>query len=63
MNNRELDDRESDFIEIRNVLDQYPEVATRLRAAYDLRWQMVQPRLIKEHAAGPKINPPRSFNG
>lgn len=57
VNNRELYDLHTDFGETQNVIGQYPQVAARLRDAYDQWWREVQPLLVNEHAAGPKINP------
>ena len=57
VNNDELYDLESDPGETKNVIDQHPEVAEKLRAAYEQWWQEVQPRFVNEDAVGPAINP------
>jgi arylsulfatase len=57
VNNRELYDLKADPGETKNVLDEHPEVAAELRAAYDRWWDEVQPLLVNEEAAGPRLNP------
>jgi arylsulfatase A-like enzyme len=54
---RELYDLKADPGETKNVIDQHPEAALKLRAAYDQWWSDVQPLLINEDAVGPKVNP------
>ena len=57
VNNAELYDLKADPGETKNVIEQHPEIVTRLRAAYDEWWSDVLPRLENEDAIGPKINP------
>jgi len=57
VNNAELYGLKIDPGETKNVIEQHPEIATRLRAAYDEWWSEVLPRLENEEAIGPKINP------
>jgi len=57
VNNRELYDLQSDPGESKNVLDEKPDEAAKLRAAYDKWWDDVQPMLVNEDAVGPKVNP------
>ena len=61
MHNLELYDLKNDFGETKNVIDRFPEAATRLRAAYDVWWREVQPMLVNESVTGPKINPFKSL--
>jgi arylsulfatase len=57
VNDQELYDLESDYAETNNVIEQHPDAAARLRAAYDRWWRDVQPLLVNENATGPKVNP------
>jgi len=43
--------------ETRDVAAQHPEVVKELETAYDQWWDSVQPQLVNENAAGPKVNP------
>jgi arylsulfatase len=55
--NKELYDLKTDFGETKNIIDQHPEAAMKLRAAYDEWWSDVGPLLVNENAVGPKVNP------
>jgi arylsulfatase len=57
VNNRELYDLKADPGEMRNVIDQHPEVVSQLRAHYDGWWQEIQPLLVNENLDGPAQNP------
>jgi arylsulfatase A-like enzyme len=57
VNNRELYDLQRDPSETKNVIAEHPEVAQKLRAAYDEWWHSALPCLENEDAVGPKINP------
>ena len=58
VSNTELYDLQTDPGETKNVIAEHPEVAAKLRAAYDLWWTDVQPLLVNENATNiPKINP------
>ncbi len=57
VNNSELYDLKDDPGESRNVIAEHPDVASRLRAAYDDWWRDVLPRLENEDVVGPKSNP------
>jgi arylsulfatase len=57
VNNQELFDLQRDPGETKNVIADHPDVVQRLRAAYDVWWQSVLPRLENENAVAPKINP------
>ncbi|MEO6786751.1 MAG: sulfatase-like hydrolase/transferase, partial [Chthoniobacteraceae bacterium] len=57
VNNRELYDLATDPGEKTNVIEQHPDVVSKLRAAYDKWWNDVQPMLVNEDAVGPKMNP------
>ena len=57
VNNAELYDLRADPGEKTNVITQHPEVVATLRAAYDQWWSDVQPLLVNEDAAAPKLNP------
>lgn len=57
VNNKELYDLKADPGETTNVIDQHPEVAATLRAAYDQWWAEARPLLVNEAATGPTINP------
>ncbi len=57
VDNTELYDLKADPAETKNVLDQNPDEAAKLRAAYDQWWQDVLPCLENEDAVGPKVNP------
>jgi arylsulfatase A-like enzyme len=54
---KELFDLQNDPGESVNVIDRHPQVVARLRAAYDVWWDDVQPLLVNEDAVGPKVNP------
>jgi arylsulfatase len=55
--NRELYDIEADPGEMRNVIDEHPQVVAAMRAAYDRWWEEILPALENEDAVGPKVNP------
>lgn len=55
--NKELYDIANDPGETKNVIDQYPEVVAKMRAAYDRWWDEVLPCMVNENVFGPKINP------
>jgi arylsulfatase len=55
--NKELYDLENDPAETKNVLAEHPAEAAKLRAAYDVWWQEVQPHLENENVVAPKMNP------
>ena len=57
VNNTKLYDLKNDPGETTNVIADHPEVATRLRAAYDRWWTDVRPLLVNENAARPEHNP------
>ena len=57
VNNSELYDIKADPGEKNNVAAAHPDVVAALRAAYDLWWKDVQPLLVNENTAGPKLNP------
>ena len=57
VNNAELYDLQADPGETKNVLDEHPDVAAALRAAYDRWWDETLPLMVNEDAVGPKINP------
>ncbi|MFN3192067.1 MAG: arylsulfatase [Aureliella sp.] len=48
VNNKELYDIENDPFEKSNVIDQFPEVVSELRAAYDQWWEATLPLMINE---------------
>ncbi|MEM7391580.1 MAG: sulfatase-like hydrolase/transferase, partial [Verrucomicrobiota bacterium] len=52
VNNEELYDLKADRGEMKNIIDQHPEVVTELRVAYDRWWTEVQPRLVNEDPVG-----------
>ena len=52
----ELFDLQQDPGEKRNVIDEHPDVAARLRTAIDRWWESVLPDLVNEDAVGPKVN-------
>jgi arylsulfatase len=53
----ELFDLENDPGETTNALENHPQVAARLEAAYDEWWESIQPDLVNEDAVGPDVNP------
>ncbi len=57
VNNRELYDLKADPGETNNVFDDHPDIVAALRSAYDKWWDDVQPLLVNENAAAPKMNP------
>ncbi|MES2791953.1 MAG: arylsulfatase [Planctomycetota bacterium] len=57
VDNVELYDLQEDPSESINVIQEFPDVVTNLRAEYEQWWQSVQPLLVNEEAVGPKINP------
>lgn len=57
VNNEELYDLAKDPGETMNVIDDHPDVAAELGAAYDQWWQSIQPMLVNENVIGPPINP------
>ncbi|HEY2159037.1 MAG TPA: sulfatase-like hydrolase/transferase, partial [Isosphaeraceae bacterium] len=57
VNNAELYDLKEDPGESKNVIAEHPDVAVRLRSAYDAWWRDVLPHLENEDAVGPKSNP------
>jgi arylsulfatase A-like enzyme len=58
VNNDELYDLKADPGESTNIISDHPEVAKKLRAAYDQWWTDVQPLLVNEAPIDvPKINP------
>ncbi len=57
VSNSELYDLKEDPGESRNVLAEHPDVAARLRSAYEEWWHDVLPRLENEAVLGPKSNP------
>ena len=57
VNNAELYDIINDPGETTNIIDQHPDVAAKLRAAYDRWWDEVLPCMVNEDAIGPKVNP------
>ena len=61
VNNKELYDLKLDPGETKNVIAEHPDVAAKLRAAYDQWWNEVQPLLVNENVIGPKINPMKAL--
>jgi arylsulfatase len=57
VNNAELYHLKDDPGESRNVLAEHPDVAARLRSAYEAWWREILPHLENEDAIGPKSNP------
>jgi len=57
VDDRELYDLQADPGQKRNVLDEHPEEAAKLRAAYEKWWREILPRLENEDVVGPKVNP------
>lgn len=57
VNNAALYDLKADPSESKDVIADHPDVAARLRAAYDRWWVDVLPGLENEDAIGPKSNP------
>ena len=57
VNNKELYDLKTDPGEKQNVIAENPEVAEKLRPAYDQWWSEILPALENENAVGPKENP------
>jgi arylsulfatase len=57
VNNSELYDLKNDRGERSNVIVRFPQVAERLRSAYDRWWSDVLPCLENEDATGPAVNP------
>ena len=57
VNNKELYDLAADPGEKVNVIEQNPDAAAKLRAAYDQWWNESLPMLVNEDAVGPKVNP------
>ena len=57
VNDSELYDLQNDPAEAMNVIERYPEVATRLRSIYAAWWEDVQPMLVNEQVAAPSTNP------
>jgi arylsulfatase len=57
VNNGELYDLKADPGERNDVIDEYPELVAKLRAAYDEWWAAVQPLLGNEKVVGPRMNP------
>ena len=57
VNNSELYDLKADPGETKNVIQERPGVAAKMRTAYDHWWSETMPRLENEDAIGPKINP------
>ncbi len=56
--NAKLYDLQADPGETKNVIAEHPEVAAKLRAAYEKWWADVQPLLVNENVTNvPKINP------
>jgi hypothetical protein len=53
----QLFDLETDYAEKTDVAAQNAEVVAKLSAEYEQWWQSVQPQLVNEDAAGPKVNP------
>jgi arylsulfatase len=52
-----LYDLRADPGQTRNLAREHPEVVAKMAAFYDRWWEEVQPCLVNEMAAGPKINP------
>jgi len=58
VNNKALYDIQNDPGETKNVIEQFPEVAKDMRAAYDKWWEEVLPATVEnENAVGPPLNP------
>lgn len=57
VNNSELYDLKTDPSEKKNVIDEHPEVVSKLRAAYDQWWSEILPALENENVTGPAVNP------
>jgi arylsulfatase len=57
VNNKELYDLKADPGESTNVIADHPDVVASLRAAYEKWWTDVQPLLVNESVAAPKMNP------
>ena len=57
INNKELYDLKADPGEKTNVIADHPEVAKKLRAAYDQWWQETRPLMVNENVTVPRINP------
>ena len=53
----QLFDVKADPGEKNDVASLHPDVVKELDAAYDKWWDSVQPQLVNENAAGPKVNP------
>jgi len=56
VNNTELFDLQTDPGEMNNVIDEHPEVVTKMRAAYDQWWSEILPALENEDVPIPKVN-------
>jgi arylsulfatase len=58
VNNKELYDILNDPGETKNLIDEHPDVAAKMREAYDKWWDEVLPATKEnEQAVGPEINP------
>ena len=55
--NKELYDLQADPGESKNVIDDNPDEAKKLRAAYEPWWESVLPVLNTENTSGPKTSP------
>src|SRR5581483_2399044 len=57
VNDTELYDLQTDPSQAKNVLNEHPDEAAKLRSAYDQWWKDIQPDLVNEKAIAPKLNP------
>ena len=57
MNNAELYDIKADPGETRDILAEHPDVAAKMRTAYDQWWSEILPALENEDVVGPNVNP------
>ncbi len=57
VNNSELYDLVADPGQMRNVINDHPQVVNSLRSAYDQWWNDIQPMLVNEDAPVPEVNP------
>ena len=56
-NNTELYDLKNDPSQKTNIINEHPQIVSRMRAAYDEWWSEILPALENENAVGPRENP------
>ncbi|MBW3599845.1 MAG: sulfatase-like hydrolase/transferase, partial [Planctomycetes bacterium] len=59
VNNDALYDMEQDPGQMKNIIEQHPEVAEKMRAAYDAWWQETRPMMVNEEAP---MSPTRPYH-